>query len=177
MVEQVEVSRSRPVEIAFYREPSYMEDPQSRTEVRGAKAFVTIMQGSIESAASASCPTLRGREVAGQAPGSLPRLNHWLRQGVREVMLLGQNVNSYGKTSPANSALPSFSVESMAIDGLERIRFTTSHPQDLSPELIDAFASSGQALRASALAGAVRRGFGLVPNTPRLHTRRIFRPD
>src|SRR5919106_4027241 len=45
MVEQVRASRIRPVEIAFYREPSYMEDPESRTEVRGAKAFVTIMQG------------------------------------------------------------------------------------------------------------------------------------
>ena len=56
-------------------------------------------------------------------------------------MLLGQNVNSYGKTSPSEISFAELLGRVNKIDGLQRIRFTTSHPQDLSPELIEAFAT------------------------------------
>jgi tRNA-2-methylthio-N6-dimethylallyladenosine synthase len=62
-------------------------------------------------------------------------------QGVKEVMLLGQNVNSYGKLTPGELGFAELLCRVDAIDGLQRIRFTTSHPQDLSPELTQAFAS------------------------------------
>jgi tRNA-2-methylthio-N6-dimethylallyladenosine synthase len=141
MVEQVEVSRSRPVETAFYREPSYMEDSQSRTEVRAAKAFVTIMQGCNKVCSFCIVPHVRGREVSRPSARIVDEIESLVGQGVREVMLLGQNVNSYGKTSPGEISFAELLGRVNAIDGLERIRFTTSHPQDLSPELIEAFAS------------------------------------
>jgi tRNA-2-methylthio-N6-dimethylallyladenosine synthase len=140
MVEQVQASRSRPVETAFYRDPSYMEDPQSRTEARGAKAFVTIMQGCNKVCSFCIVPHVRGREVSRPSARIVDEIESLVRQGVKEVMLLGQNVNSYGKTSPGEISFAELLSRVNEIDGLERIRFTTSHPQDLSPELIEAFA-------------------------------------
>ncbi len=141
MVEQVQVSRTRPVETAFYREPSYMEDPQNRPDVRGAKAFVTIMQGCNKVCSFCIVPYVRGREVSRPSGKIVDEIESLIRQGVKEVMLLGQNVNSYGKTSPGEISFAELLSRVNGIDGLQRIRFTTSHPQDLSPELIEAFAT------------------------------------
>ena len=141
MVEQVQVSRTRPVETALYREPSYMEDPQSRPDVRGAKAFVTIMQGCNKVCSFCIVPYVRGREVSRPSGKIVDEIKSLIRQGVKEVMLLGQNVNSYGKTSPGEISFAELLSRVNGIDGLQRIRFTTSHPQDLSPELIEAFAT------------------------------------
>jgi tRNA-2-methylthio-N6-dimethylallyladenosine synthase len=141
MVAQVQVSRSRPVETAFYREPSYMEDPQCRTEVQGAKAFVTIMQGCNKVCSFCIVPHVRGREVSRPSIRIVAEIESLVRHGVKEVMLLGQNVNSYGKTSPGEISFAQLLGRVNKVDGLRRIRFTTSHPQDLSPELIEAFAT------------------------------------
>jgi tRNA-2-methylthio-N6-dimethylallyladenosine synthase len=141
MVEQVQASRSRPVETAFYREPSYMEDPQSRTDAQGAKAFVTIMQGCNKVCSFCIVPHVRGREVSRPSARIVAEIESLVRQGVKEVTLLGQNVNSYGKTSPGELSFAGLLDRVNKIDGLQRIRFTTSHPQDLSPDLIEAFAT------------------------------------
>jgi tRNA-2-methylthio-N6-dimethylallyladenosine synthase len=139
MVEQVEVSRSRPVETAFYRQPYYMEDPPGRTDVKGAKAFVTIMQGCNKVCSFCIVPHVRGREVSRPSARIVDEIESLVCQGVKEVLLLGQNVNSYGKTSPGEISFAELLGRVNGIDGLQRIRFTTSHPQDLSPELIEAF--------------------------------------
>jgi tRNA-2-methylthio-N6-dimethylallyladenosine synthase len=141
MVEQVRTLRQRPVEIAFYRDPGYMEDPDGRTQVQGAKAFVTIMQGCNKVCSFCIVPHVRGREVSRPSEKIITEIQALVRQGVKEVMLLGQNVNSYGKMSPGEISFAELLHRVDAIEGLERIRFTTSHPQDLSPELIDAFAT------------------------------------
>ena len=141
MVEQVRTLRQRPVEIAFYRDPGYMEDPEGRTQVHGAKAFVTIMQGCNKVCAFCIVPHVRGREVSRPSAKIISEIESLVRQGVKEVMLLGQNVNSYGKMSAGEISFAELLCRVDAIEGLERIRFTTSHPQDLSPELIDAFAT------------------------------------
>ncbi len=141
MVEQVQASRSRPVETAFYRQPSYMEDPQGRTDVQGAKAFVTIMQGCNKVCSFCIVPHVRGREASRPSARIVAEIQSLVRQGVKEVMLLGQNVNSYGKTSPGELSFAELLGRVNSIEGLRRIRFTTSHPQDLSPELIEAFAT------------------------------------
>ena len=141
MVEQVQASRSRPVETAFYRQPSYMEDPRSRTEVQGAKAFVTIMQGCNKVCSFCIVPHVRGREVSRPSARIVDEIESLVRHGAKEVMLLGQNVNSYGKTSPSEISFAELLGRVNKIDGLQRIRFTTSHPQDLSLELIEAFAT------------------------------------
>jgi len=141
MIEQVQAARARPVETAFYREPSYMEDPHGRTEVKGAKAFVTIMQGCNKVCSFCIVPHVRGREVSRPSTRILNEIESLVRHGVKEVMLLGQNVNSYGKTSPGEISFAQLLGRVNRVDGLRRIRFTTSHPQDLSPELIEAFAT------------------------------------
>jgi tRNA-2-methylthio-N6-dimethylallyladenosine synthase len=141
MVEQVQASRARPVEIAFYRDPSYMEDPHGRIHVEEAKAFVTIMQGCNKVCSFCIVPHVRGREVSRPSASIIAEIESLARQGVKEVMLLGQNVNSYGQTRPGEVGFAELLKCINAIPGLERIRFTTSHPQDLSQELIEAFAT------------------------------------
>lgn len=85
-------------------------------------------------------PYVRGRESSRQPEKIIGEIRRLVQEGVREVTLLGQNVNSYGK----KEGLPAFTrlLEKInAINGLERIRFTTSHPKDLSDDLISAFSS------------------------------------
>jgi len=141
MVEQVEAAQARPVEIAFYRDPAYMEDADGKPQVRGAKAYVTIMQGCNKVCSFCIVPHVRGRELSRPSARIVAEVEALVEQGVVEVMLLGQNVNSYGKLTPGELSFAELLGRIDSIAGLERIRFTTSHPQDLSPELIDAFAS------------------------------------
>lgn len=141
LVAEVESSRGRPVEVTFYRDPAYMEDPDGRTQVSGAKAFVTIMQGCNKVCSFCIVPHVRGREVSRPSGRIIAEIESLVAQGVKEVMLLGQNVNSYGKLTAGELSFAELLCRIDAIDGIERIRFTTSHPQDLSPALMDAFAS------------------------------------
>ena len=141
MVDQAQTSRARPVEIAFYRDPSYMEAADGRTQVHGVKAFVTIMQGCNKVCSFCIVPHVRGREVSRPSANIIAEIESLVAQGVIEVMLLGQNVNSYGKLTPGELSFAELLARVDSIEGLRRIRFTTSHPQDLSPELTEAFAT------------------------------------
>lgn len=141
MVEQVKTLRRRPVEIAFYRNPDYMEDPDGGAQVHGAKAYVTIMQGCNKVCSFCIVPHVRGREVSRPSARVIAEIEGLVSQGVQEVMLLGQNVNSYGRTSQRELSFAELLAQIDAVEGLQRIRFTTSHAQDLSPELIEAFAT------------------------------------
>ena len=107
--------------------------------------FVTIMQGCNNFCTYCVVPYTRGREVSRKASDILSEIETLVKAGVVEITLLGQNVNSYGTTnqvvdSPSPYAFPDLLTEVSAIDGLERLRFTTSHPKDLSDRLIDCFA-------------------------------------
>ncbi|MFQ5540282.1 MAG: tRNA (N6-isopentenyl adenosine(37)-C2)-methylthiotransferase MiaB, partial [Candidatus Binatia bacterium] len=126
--------------IAFYREPFYLEEPQGRLEVHGSKAYVTIMQGCDKVCSFCIVPHVRGREISRSSEMILAEVRSLVHRGVREVMLLGQNVNSYGKNSSRELTFPQLLTKLNDNGGLERIRFTTSHPQDLSTELIEAYA-------------------------------------
>jgi tRNA-2-methylthio-N6-dimethylallyladenosine synthase len=141
MIEQVEFAHTRPVEIAFYRDPSYMESPGGRSQVQGAKAFVTIMQGCNKVCSFCIVPHVRGREVSRPSDKIIAEIKLLAAQGVKEVMLLGQNVNSYGKTSAGEIHFAELLHRINPIEGLSRIRFTTSHPEDLSADLVEAYAT------------------------------------
>jgi len=144
MVREVKNLGSRPVEVAFYRDPTYFENLQGRPEVHGPKAYVTIMQGCNKVCSFCIVPHVRGREISRSSDNIINEVRELTGQGVREVMLLGQNVNSYGKTGQGELTFAGLLHKINEIDGLDRIRFTTSHPQDLSPQLIDAYAVLGK---------------------------------
>lgn len=110
-------------------------DPYPKTDV---STFVTIMRGCDNYCTYCIVPYVRGRESSRNPQDILTEIGRLVDQGVREVTLLGQNVNSYGK----KEGLGSFAqlLEQVAgIERLRRIRFTTSHPKDLSMELIQCF--------------------------------------
>ncbi len=141
MVREVQDLGNRPVEVAFYRDPAYLEDQHGRPEVHGPKAYVTIMQGCNKVCSFCIVPHVRGREISRPSDNIINEVRELTAgQGVREVMLLGQNVNSYGKTRHGELTFAQLLHKINEINGLDRIRFTTSHPQDLSPQLINAYA-------------------------------------
>ena len=100
--------------------------------------FVTVMQGCDNFCAYCVVPYVRGREISREPGRILAEIRGLVQTGVREVTLLGQNVNSYGKKEGFGTFAELLSRVN-DIDGLQRIRFTTSHPKDLSEDLIAAF--------------------------------------
>jgi tRNA-2-methylthio-N6-dimethylallyladenosine synthase len=102
--------------------------------------FVTIMQGCDNFCSYCIVPYVRGREISRRSAEIIAEIREMADQGVREVTLLGQNVNSYGLKSPGERHFAELIRDISAIDGITRIRFTTSHPRDISPELITCFA-------------------------------------
>jgi tRNA-2-methylthio-N6-dimethylallyladenosine synthase len=139
MVEEAREAARRSVETAFYRDPFYLEDPLGLPETDGAKAYVTIMQGCNKVCSFCIVPRVRGREVSRASENIVRDVEELVRRGVKEVMLLGQNVNSYGRTVEGERSFPELLERLNDVPGIRRIRFTTSHPQDLSPELVEAF--------------------------------------
>lgn len=108
-------------------------------EKNPVRAFVTIMQGCDNFCAYCVVPYVRGREISRPAKDIVEEVKSAVRQGAKDITLLGQNVNSYGAKK---SDFPCFSeLLDMVNDikGLERLRFTTSHPKDLSDELVSKF--------------------------------------
>ncbi|MBP5254335.1 MAG: tRNA (N6-isopentenyl adenosine(37)-C2)-methylthiotransferase MiaB [Lachnospiraceae bacterium] len=106
------------------------------------KSGVNIMYGCNNFCSYCIVPYVRGRERSRDRADILSEIRALAEDGVVEVMLLGQNVNSYGKTLDPPVSFPELLRDIEQIDGIERIRFMTSHPKDLSPELIDVLASS-----------------------------------
>ena len=104
-------------------------------------AFVSIMQGCDNYCAYCVVPYLRGPEKSREPEDIVGEIEKLAGCGIREVTLLGQNVNSYGKKSGRGDDFVSLLKKINEIEGIERIRFTTSHPKDLSDELIGCFGS------------------------------------
>ena len=103
-------------------------------------AFVTIMQGCNNFCAYCVVPYLRGPEMSRKPEDIFTEIERLVDRGIREVTLLGQNVNSYGKTLGNDLNFTVLIKKIGKISGLKRIRFMTSHPRDLSYELINCFA-------------------------------------
>jgi tRNA-2-methylthio-N6-dimethylallyladenosine synthase len=102
--------------------------------------FVTVMQGCDNFCSYCIVPFVRGREISRRSEEILEEIRHLSDSGVKEVVLLGQNVNSYGLKSEGQPSFAGLIRKIAGIDGIERIRFTTSHPKDMSDELITCFA-------------------------------------
>lgn len=106
------------------------------------KSGVNIMYGCDNFCTFCIVPYVRGREKSREPEGIISEIKTLVKEGVCEVMLLGQNVNSYGKGLTTATTFAQLLKRIEEIDGLERIRFMTSHPKDLSDELIEAMAAS-----------------------------------
>ena len=106
------------------------------------KSGVNIMFGCNNFCSYCIVPYVRGRERSRKPEEIIREIKEFVADGVIEVMLLGQNVNSYGKTLEHPMSFAQLLEEIEKIDGLERIRFMTSHPKDLSDELIEVMGRS-----------------------------------
>lgn len=102
------------------------------------KAYVTIMKGCDNFCSYCVVPYVRGREISRPSKEILEEIRYLAEKGVKEVVLLGQNVNSYNKNRH-DLSFPELLDKVNEVEGIERIRFVTSHPKDMSDELIDSF--------------------------------------
>ncbi|MCD8323858.1 MAG: tRNA (N6-isopentenyl adenosine(37)-C2)-methylthiotransferase MiaB [Clostridiales bacterium] len=111
------------------------------------KSGVNIMFGCNNFCSYCIVPHVRGRERSRRPEEIMDEIRRFVDDGVIEVMLLGQNVNSYGKNLETPVSFAELLSEIDQIEGLERIRFMTSHPKDLSDELIEVMAKSKKICR------------------------------
>jgi tRNA-2-methylthio-N6-dimethylallyladenosine synthase len=140
MLADVQVKRRPVIDISFPEIEKFDHLPAARAE--GPTAFVSIMEGCSKYCTFCVVPYTRGEEVSRPLDSVIAEIVGLAGQGVREVTLLGQNVNAYrGATHEggiADFALLLHYVS--AIEGVERIRYTTSHPMEFSDSLIQAYA-------------------------------------
>ncbi|MBQ7876710.1 MAG: tRNA (N6-isopentenyl adenosine(37)-C2)-methylthiotransferase MiaB [Clostridia bacterium] len=108
----------------------------------GCKAFVSIMYGCNNFCTYCIVPYVRGRERSRSMEAVLSECKLLAEKGVKEITLLGQNVNSYGKDLGMTEGFASLLSEVDKIDGIERIRFMSSHPKDISDKVLSVMASS-----------------------------------
>ncbi|WP_299627887.1 tRNA (N6-isopentenyl adenosine(37)-C2)-methylthiotransferase MiaB [uncultured Tateyamaria sp.] len=124
-----------------FPEEDKFEKLKGRPKARRApSAFLTVQEGCDKFCAFCVVPYTRGAEVSRPAARILDEARDLVERGVREITLLGQNVNAYHGAGPDGSdyTLAKLIWDLDKVDGLERIRFTTSHPNDMSDDLIEA---------------------------------------
>ena len=106
-----------------------------------SQAFVSVMRGCDNFCAYCIVPYVRGREVSRPMDDIDAEVRRLVDDGAREVTLLGQNVNSYGKSFGRKAALADLLARLDAVDGLDRLRFVTSHPKDMARPILEAMGS------------------------------------
>lgn len=141
MIREVHRTGKPVIDVSFPEIEKFDHLPPPRAE--GARAFVSVMEGCSKYCSFCIVPYTRGEEVSRAFDSVLEEVRGLAAQGVAEVTLLGQNVNAYlGPMSDgARVDLATLIHHVAAIPGIERIRFTTSHPLELNESLIEAFAS------------------------------------
>ncbi len=149
-------------------------------------AFIPIIQGCDNFCSYCIVPYRRGREVSRPLGEIVCEVEELVRRGVKEVTLLGQNVDSYGHNLPGHPDLADLLNELSSIDDLARIRFLTNHPKDISLKLIDTVASLNRVcehLELPVQSGdddilkAMRRGYTVEQYRELVHTIRCKVPQ
>ena len=150
------------------------------------RAFVSIIQGCNNFCSYCIVPYRRGREVSRPLEEIVCEVEELVRHGVKEVTLLGQNVDSYGHDLPEHPALADLLTRLNGIDNLARIRFLTNHPKDMNLKLIQAITSLDKVcehLELPVQAGedsmlvAMRRGYTVEQYREHVHTIRHYVPQ
>jgi len=139
MVQQVAETHVRCEETEFLDRETRLQLFPSRTGQEAYTRFVTVMQGCDNFCSYCVVPYVRGREISRPSAEILEEIRELAAQGVREITLIGQNVNSYGLKEEGELSFAELLEQVNAVEGIDRIRFTTSHPKDLSDDLIDCF--------------------------------------
>ena len=156
--------------------------------VDGPSAFVSIMEGCSKYCTFCVVPYTRGEEVSRPVDDVLAEAVHLAEQGVREVNLLGQNVNAYRGTTHEGDTidLAELITYIAAIDGIDRIRFTTSHPVEFSDALIDVYAEVPELVShlhlpvqhgSDRILAAMKRGHSILEYKSKIRRLRRIRPD
>ena len=140
---------------------------------KSVTAYVSIMQGCNQYCTFCIVPYTRGEERSRTIPDIVAECRELVAQGVKEITLLGQIVTSYGRGDiPVRDGKSPFVqlLEAVdAIEGLERIRFTSPHPKGYGDDLVEAYGAAGQAGGERAYPGAERQRPGVEADAPRLH--------
>lgn len=132
---------SRKQILSMEDEPGCIAEGMPVDRLHAFKAYVTIMYGCNNYCSYCIVPYVRGRERSRDMDAIVREVEILLRDGVQEITLLGQNVNSYGNDIEGDVSFPLL-LKHLDTIGVPRIRFMTSHPKDLSDDLIDTIASS-----------------------------------
>jgi tRNA-2-methylthio-N6-dimethylallyladenosine synthase len=132
------------VDISFPEIEKFDSLPEPRSD--GPKAFVSVMEGCSKYCSFCVVPYTRGEEISRPLTDVIKEIQSLAKQGVREINLLGQNVNAYlGQMEDGDTADFALLLHYVAaVDGIDRIRFTTSHPVEFTDNLIAAFAELPQ---------------------------------
>jgi len=175
------------VDISFPEIEKFDHLPPAKVE--GRSAFVSIMEGCSKYCSYCVVPYTRGEEVSRPFEDVLTEVAGLVEQGVVEVTLLGQNVNAYRGKMGATSEIADFAllIEYIAeIPGIQRIRYTTSHPNEFSQRLIDVYATVPQLVNhlhlpvqhgSDRILAAMKRGYSVIQFKSIVRKLRAIRPD
>jgi len=193
MIEARRASGQPQVDISFPEIEKFDQLPPARVE--GGSAFVSIMEGCSKYCTFCVVPYTRGEEVSRPLDDILTEVAELAAQGVKEVTLLGQNVNAYrgvvrDPAAPATNDEPAdlaLLLEYVAaIPGIERLRYTTSHPREVTPRLIDVYARLPQLVNhvhlpvqsgSDRVLAHMKRGYSVLEYKSIVRRLRKVRPD
>jgi len=173
------------IDISFPEVEKFDRMPPARVE--GASAFVSIMEGCSKYCSFCVVPYTRGEEISRPFESVLVEVAELAAQGVKEITLLGQNVNAYrGQTEEGEIADLALLLEYVAeIPSIERMRYTTSHPREFTPRLIEAYSRLPQLVShvhlpvqsgSDRILAAMKRGYSVVEYKSIVRRLRAARP-
>ncbi|MCG9124317.1 tRNA (N6-isopentenyl adenosine(37)-C2)-methylthiotransferase MiaB [Laribacter hongkongensis] len=186
LISQRRESGAAQVDISFPEIEKFDHLPPARVE--GAAAFVSVMEGCSKYCTFCVVPYTRGEEVSRPLDDVLTEVAGLAQQGVKEITLLGQNVNAY-RGVMADGEIADFAclLECVhEIPGVERIRFTTSHPREFTPRIIDCYARLPKLVShlhlpvqsgADRVLAAMKRGYTALEYKSIIRKLRAIRPD
>ncbi|WP_394424281.1 tRNA (N6-isopentenyl adenosine(37)-C2)-methylthiotransferase MiaB [Vreelandella stevensii] len=174
------------VDVTFPEIEKFDHLPQPKSD--GATAFVSVMEGCSKYCTFCVVPYTRGEEVSRPFEDVMDEVIHLADQGVREINLLGQNVNAYRGDNEDGDEIDLAELIACiaAVDGIDRIRFTTSHPVEFTDSLVDAFADIPELVShlhlpvqsgSDRILSAMKRGHTVEEYIEKMERIRANRPD
>ncbi len=186
MIANLRASGRAQVDVSFPEIEKFDHLPPPRAD--GASAFLSIMEGCSKFCSYCVVPYTRGEEISRPAESVLTEVRQLVAQGVGEITLLGQNVNAYEGARADGSVmdLGTLILTIAQIEGLRRIRFTTSHPLNFGDTLVAAFARTPKLANhlhlpvqsgSDRILGLMRRGYTVLEFKDKLRRLKAVRPD